>query len=117
MIPAPTARGSSRTVLRCAGRAFVIVGHDPLGRRRWRRARALDGSRRAPAKWGCMSDVVYVSRVRIERVRGAFRRACMPANAEPIEFGVHSDVAKHYGVTPDVERTTTLDYVVAAAVG
>ncbi len=64
-----------------------------------------------------MSEVVYVSRVRIERVQGVFRRAWLPARAEPIEFGVHGDVAGHYGVTPDVERTTTLDYVVAAAAG
>ena len=64
-----------------------------------------------------MSGIAYVSRVRIERVRGAFRRAWLPARAEPIEFGVHGDVARHYGVEPDVERTTTLDYVVAAAGG
>ena len=64
-----------------------------------------------------MSDTAYVSRVRIERIRGAFRRAWVPARDEPVELGVHGEVAAHYGVTPDVERTTTLDYVVAAAAG
>jgi hypothetical protein len=62
---------------------------------------------------------VYRSRVRIERIRGPLRRAYLPARDEPIELGVHDEVADHYG-TPrgsDVERTTTLDYVVAAAGG
>ena len=62
-------------------------------------------------------EVVYLSRVRIERVAGAFRRAWIPAHEGPIEFGVHGAVAEHYGAHPDVERTTTLDYVVAAAAG
>lgn len=64
-----------------------------------------------------MSEVAYTSRVRIERIRGAFRRAYLPAHEGPVEFGVHGAVAEHYGAQPDVERTTTLDYVVAAAAG
>lgn len=64
-------------------------------------------------------SVTYVSRVRIERVKGPRRLAYLPAETEPITFGVHSAVAEHYGVTPDVSepRATTLDYVVAAAGG
>lgn len=66
-----------------------------------------------------MSEVKYVSRVRVERVRGPLRRAYLPAEGEPIVFGVHSDVAEHYGVPPgsEAERATTLDYIVAAAAG
>jgi hypothetical protein len=67
-----------------------------------------------------MSDqVVYTSNVRIERVKGPHRRAYLPANEEPVHFGVHSEVAEHYKVSPDVSepRTTTLDYVIAAAGG
>ncbi len=64
-----------------------------------------------------MSDVIYTSHIRVERVRGPFRRAWVPARSEPIELGVHGDIAEHYGATPDVERPTTLDYVVAAAAG
>ena len=43
----------------------------------------------------------------------------LPAREEPIEFGVHDEVADHYGVPrgSDVERATTLDFVVAAAGG
>ena len=66
-----------------------------------------------------MSAVTYVSRVRIERIRGPLRRAEIPGENEPIYFGVHDEVAEHYGVaTPgDAERATTLDYIVAAAGG
>ncbi len=65
------------------------------------------------------SEVVYVSHVRIERVRGPLRRAEMPGAAEPVHFGVHDEIADHYGVPrgSDAERTTPLDYVVAAAAG
>ena len=64
-------------------------------------------------------EIVYTSRVRIERLRGPLRRAHLPANPEPVFFGVHDSVADHYGVPrgSDAERTTTLDYVVAAAAG
>ena len=66
-----------------------------------------------------MAEVAYTSRVRIERVRGPLRRAYLPAKAEPVLFGVHGDVAQHYGVDmKDHEpHATTLDYVVAAAAG
>ena len=64
-------------------------------------------------------DVVYTSRVRIERVKGPLRRAYLPAEDEAVLFGVHSEVAEHYGVDPAVHEphATTLDYVVAAAGG
>jgi len=67
-----------------------------------------------------MSDeVVYTSRVRIERVKGPLRRAYLPQEAQPVLFGVHSEIAEHYGVDPNVHEphATTLDYVVAAAGG
>jgi hypothetical protein len=66
-----------------------------------------------------MADVVYTSRVRIERLRGPHRLAYLPAEDEPINFSVHSEVAEHYGADPAKvpSRATTLDYVVAAAAG
>ena len=67
-----------------------------------------------------MSDqVVYTSESRIERVKGPLRRAYLPQVKEPVLFGVHSEIAAHYGVDPDVHspQATTLDYVVAAAAG
>ena len=64
-----------------------------------------------------MSDVVYESRVRVERTRGPHRLAHLPARQSPIEFGVHGPIAAHFGASPDNETTTTLDYVVAATGG
>jgi uncharacterized OsmC-like protein len=66
-----------------------------------------------------MSEVVYRSNVRIERVKGPVRRAYLPAEPEPVIFGVHGAVAKHYKVPPDIlePHATTLDYIVAAAAG
>jgi len=66
-----------------------------------------------------MSDVKYVSKVRIERKRGPNRDAWLPATEGPVRFGVHSEVAEHYGVSMDDfdPAATTLDYVVAAAGG
>lgn len=67
-----------------------------------------------------MNDqVVYVSRSRIERVKGPLRRAYLPQVPEPVRFGVHSEVAEHYGVDPDLyePQATTLDYFVASAAG
>ena len=65
------------------------------------------------------NQVVYVSKVKIERVKGPLRRAYLPMEAEPVRFGVHSEIAAHYGVSPEVSEphATTLDYVVAAAAG
>jgi hypothetical protein len=64
-------------------------------------------------------QVVYTSEVRIERVRGPLRRAYLPQEAEPIWFGVHSQVAEHYGVDTQVHEphAATLDYVIAATAG
>ena len=64
-------------------------------------------------------EVVYTSRVRIERKEGPIRLAYLPAEKEPVIFGVHSEIAKYYKVSPDAfpPHATTLDYVVAAAGG
>ena len=64
-----------------------------------------------------MSEVVYRSEVRLVRRQGPHRTAELPATEEPVEFGVHSAIAAYYGVTPDREVATTIDYVVAATGG
>jgi hypothetical protein len=66
-----------------------------------------------------VAEVAYVSRVRVEPVEGKIRRASIPAEEEPVLFGVHGEVAEHYGVSPGEEEphSTTLDYLVAAAGG
>jgi hypothetical protein len=64
-----------------------------------------------------MTEIAYTSIVRVEQGRRPERRAYLPATPEPVIFGVHGAVAEHYGVSPDEEHATTLDYVVSAAVG
>jgi hypothetical protein len=66
-----------------------------------------------------MSEMTYVSQVRIERVKGSLRRAFLPAESVPVLFGVHDEVAEHYKAAPGSfePHATTLDYVVAAAAG
>ena len=67
-----------------------------------------------------MSDqVVYTANVKIERIKGPLRRAYLPQVESPVMFGVHSEIAEHYGVDPQVHdpQATTLDYVIAATAG
>lgn len=67
-----------------------------------------------------MSDaVVYTSNIRIERVKGPLRRAYLPQVESPVMFGVHSEIAEHYGVDPRLHdpHATTLDYVIASTAG
>jgi len=67
-----------------------------------------------------MSDVVYVSTVRLERKKGALRIAQLPGENNPVLFSVHGAIAKHYGVDEsklEESHAATIDYVVAAAAG
>jgi hypothetical protein len=66
-----------------------------------------------------MGKVVYRSQVSITREKGPLRSATLPALDQPVLFGVHDEVAEHYGVGPEDQEphTTTLDYLVAAAAG
>ena len=62
--------------------------------------------------------VAYRSHIRLQRIKGPYRIAHLPIDGA-VEFGVHSEVAEHYGVSPDVSEphATTLDYIVAATGG
>ena len=66
-----------------------------------------------------MADVAYISRVKVEPVEGKSQRGHLPAEEEPVLFGVHNEVAERFGVSPDAEKphSSTLDYLVAAAGG
>ena len=66
-----------------------------------------------------VANVVYESHVRIQRLSGPLRLAYLPAEREPVTFGVHGAIAEHYGVSPEVSapHATTIDYIVAAAGG
>jgi hypothetical protein len=67
-----------------------------------------------------MSDVVYTSNVRIERVRGPLRLAYVPGESQPVTFSVHGAIAEHYKVDPSTlgaSHASTIDYVIAATAG
>jgi hypothetical protein len=67
-----------------------------------------------------MSEIVYVSKVRIERKAGPLRIATLPGESEPVSFSVHGAVAEHYKIDPAKiieSHASTLDYVIAATAG
>lgn len=66
-----------------------------------------------------MGEIAYLSKVSVERVEGPLRYATVPAENQPVPFGVHGEVAEHYrlGEGEYEPHATTLDYVVAAAAG
>jgi hypothetical protein len=67
-----------------------------------------------------MSDVVYVSNVKIERKVGPLRIAHLPGEPQPVIFSVHGAIAEHYKVPPDKikeSHAATIDYVIAGTAG
>ena len=67
-----------------------------------------------------MADVAYVSKVRIERIKGPLRKAYLPGEPQPVMFSVHGAIAKHYGIDENrlpEPHAATIDYVVAALGG
>ncbi len=64
-------------------------------------------------------QVAYRSRVSVDAPGGLLRWAHVPAESEPVAFGVHSEVAEHYQAAEGsyTPHATTLDYVVGAAAG
>jgi len=67
-----------------------------------------------------MSDVVYISKARIERKIGPLRLAYLPGEPQPVTFSVHGAIAEHYKVDPAKltgSHAATIDYVIAATAG
>jgi hypothetical protein len=67
-----------------------------------------------------VSEVVYVSKVRIERQTGPLRIAYLPGESQPVAFSVHGAIAGHYKIDPTKlagSHASTLDYVIAATAG
>jgi hypothetical protein len=67
-----------------------------------------------------MSEVVYVSKVKIERKVGPLRVAHLPGEQQPVIFSVHGAIAEHYKVPPDKikeSHAATIDYVIAGTAG
>lgn len=69
---------------------------------------------------GRVSDVVYVSKVKIERKLGPLRIAYLPGEPQPVIFSVHGAIAEHYKTDPakiKESHASTIDYVIAATAG
>ena len=67
-----------------------------------------------------MSNVVYISKSRIERKQGPLRFAYLPGESQPVIFSVHGAIAEHYKVDPATlkeSHASTLDYVIASTAG
>jgi len=67
-----------------------------------------------------MSEVVYVSKSKIERKRGPMRVAYLPGETNPVVYSVHGAIAEHYKVDPSnlkESHASTIDYVISATAG
>ena len=67
-----------------------------------------------------MTEVVYVSKSRIERKGGPLRIAHLPGEPQPVVYSVHGAIAEHYKVDPaklKESHASTIDYVISATAG
>lgn len=66
-----------------------------------------------------MSELAYVSQVRVERRQDGLREAYLPGESGPTLYGMHGAIAEHYGATPgqSPEHASTIDHLVGAALG
>ncbi len=67
-----------------------------------------------------MSELIYVSKIRIERKTGPLSIAYLPGEPQPVAFSVHGAIAEHYKIDPaklTEPHAATLDYVIAATAG
>ena len=63
-----------------------------------------------------MSDVLYTSRVRLEKVAGLQRRAHLPLGVTA-DMGVHGPIVEFFKLAPARPLPLPVDYVVAATGG
>ena len=67
-----------------------------------------------------MTDVIYVSKSRIERRKGPLRIAYITGKPQPMVFSMHGAIAEHYKVDPATlteSHASTIDYVIASTAG
>lgn len=63
-----------------------------------------------------MSEPIYISASRIEKVEGVHRRGQL-AVGQVLEFGVHGPIKTHYKLDDAADLPLPVDYVVAATGG
>ncbi len=66
-----------------------------------------------------MSDIAYISKIKIEHLAVPNNKATLPPDGETVLFGVHDEIAEHYKIAPNTfePHAATLDYIVASAGG
>lgn len=63
-----------------------------------------------------MTEPIYVTRSRVEKVRGVVRRLHLEAGAV-VEVGVHGPIKTHYGLDDEADLPLPVDYIAAATGG
>ena len=64
-----------------------------------------------------MPEVVYTSKIYLERKAGPVRIARLSGEPQPVVFSVHGAIAEHYKVPASAIKephAATIDYVIAA---
>ncbi len=64
-----------------------------------------------------MGEVIHTSKVKIIKEGGPVRKAYIEHFTDPVYFGVHTKIASFYGITPEVEYPSTLDYIISGVAG
>lgn len=64
-----------------------------------------------------MSQLVHTSRMKIIQEERPNRRVYLEGFPEPIRYGVHSNIAAFYKMTPKEELPATLDHLIGAVGG
>lgn len=64
-----------------------------------------------------MAEIVHTSHIRIVQDTPPVRRAYIESFEQPVYYGVHSSIARFYGMEPEVEYPATLDHLIAAVAG
>jgi hypothetical protein len=67
-----------------------------------------------------MAEVVYTSKIHLERKAGPVRVAQLPGEPQPVVFSVHGAIAEHYKVPASAIKdphASTIDYAIAATAG
>ena len=61
-----------------------------------------------------MSDVVYVSESRVQKIEGVTRRATL-ADGTEVTMGVHGPIKSAFGLDHEPDHPLPVDFLVAAA--
>ena len=66
-----------------------------------------------------MSEIAYISKVKIEHIAVPNNMAILPPDNEEVLFGVHGEIASHYKLVSGTfePHAATLDYIIASAGG